>query len=164
MKIKYAIIYAALAVAFAAVSLWVALSKGKNAKAVRAKFRLGGLMLTVSSMLALTGCEGGLGIFTPSCYDPVVPEQVTFTSAEQSDVKVGDVIAFKVMETAFPSYSYIITGTESKEIQSGSLVLDGNEGKIAIAETDYRGPLVLTVFGVADEEKHFLGHRNFNLK
>lgn len=164
MKIRYAIIYAALAVAFAAVSLWVALSKGRSARAVRAKFRLGGLMLTVSSMLALTSCEGGLGIFSPSCYDPVVPERVTFTLAEQSDVKVGDVIAFKVMDKAFASYSYIITGTDCKEIQSGSFGLDGDEGKITLAETDYRGPLVLTVFGNADEEKLYLGGRNFNLK
>lgn len=162
MKVRYAIIYAALAVAFAAVSLWVALSKGRSARAVRAKFRLGGLMLTVSGMLTVTGCN--TGIFSPTCYDPVAPELVTFALAEQSDVKPGDEIAFKVKDTVFKSYSYVITGTDCKEIQSGSFKLDGDEGKIIINETEYRGPLVLTVFGDADEEKLYLGSNNFNLK
>lgn len=68
MRIKYAIIYAALAVAFVAVSLWVFLTRGKSAKAVKSKFRIGGLMLMVASMLAAASCTG-CGIFQPTCYD-----------------------------------------------------------------------------------------------
>lgn len=39
--------------AFGAVSLWVWLTRGKNAKAVKAKFRLGGALLTLTSALSL---------------------------------------------------------------------------------------------------------------
>ena len=48
MKTKAFIVYVALGVAFAAVSLWVFLSKGKNAKAIRTKYKLGGAFLPES--------------------------------------------------------------------------------------------------------------------
>lgn len=44
--------------AFGAVSLWVWLTRGKNAKAVKAKFRLGGALLTLTSALSLVSCGG----------------------------------------------------------------------------------------------------------
>ena len=70
MKIKFFAIYIAAGVAFLALSLWVFLSKGKNAKAVRAKYRLGGLMLTAWAMLSATACR-----CTPTvtCYEPMMP-------------------------------------------------------------------------------------------
>lgn len=88
MKIKYAIVYAALAVAFVAVSLWVILSGGKNAKAVKAKFRLGGLMLAVASLLAMTSCAGRGGVFQPMCYDTpnTDPEPTCYEPVEREYV------------------------------------------------------------------------------
>lgn len=165
MKIKYVIIYAGLAAAFAAVSLWVFLSHGKNASAVRAKFRIGGLMLTISSMLAVTGCEGG-NPFEVMCYDPVMPEQVVFSPDTQNEVRVGDEIGFSIIKTAYQSHIYEITGEDLISIQSGTLELTKGIGKIKIAETDYRGYIVLTIFGVdADgNNKSFLGSRSFMLK
>ena len=52
--------------AFLAVSLWVWLSNGKSAKAVRAKFRLGGVLLSLTSALTLGSC-GSRPVIT--CYD-----------------------------------------------------------------------------------------------
>ena len=46
MRIKYFFIYIGIGIAFAAVSLWVILSGGNNAKAIRAKYKLGGALLT----------------------------------------------------------------------------------------------------------------------
>ena len=57
--------------AFLAVSLWVWLSKGKNAKAVKTKFRLGGVLLTLISTISI-GSYGGSPVVT--CYDTPNPD------------------------------------------------------------------------------------------
>ena len=71
MKAKYLIIYIVVGAAFLGVSLWVLLSNGKSAKAIRYKYKLGGIMLTAWSMLTFASCEGP-GPFV-TCYDPVPP-------------------------------------------------------------------------------------------
>ena len=75
MKVKFALIYALAGLAFLGVSLWLMLSGGRSARATRAKYRLGGIMLTAWSMLAATSCTGGPPQVT--CYEPVEPAQVT---------------------------------------------------------------------------------------
>lgn len=57
--------------AFLAVSLWVWLSKGKSAKAVKTKFRLGGVLLTLISTISIGSC-GGSPVVT--CYDTPNPD------------------------------------------------------------------------------------------
>ena len=57
-------------IAFVAVSLWVWLSRGKCASAVRTKFRLGGIILTLTSTMALGGCR-----LMMTCYDMPEPER-----------------------------------------------------------------------------------------
>ena len=93
MKAKYILIYAGLGTAFLAVSLWVLLSGGRSAKAIRAKYRLGGAMLTVWTMLSASMCGNGPGPFV-TCYDPVMPDPVTYSvkGKEGMDVTNGDVI------------------------------------------------------------------------
>ena len=163
-KAKYVIVYAVLAVAFAAVSLWVFLSGNKNAKAVRAKFRLGGLLLTVSSLLALSSC-GRINIFEPTCYDVAAPEYVVFPSTQAIEVKVGDVINFKIQDITCDEYSYELKGQEDVLLQSGKLVLSEDTAKITIGKTDYRGYIILSVYGKDNdgETKFYLGERSFTL-
>ena len=60
-----------LGIAFVGASLWVMLSGGRSAKAIRAKFRLGGAILTLVSLTSLASCERGG--FMVSCYDPAPP-------------------------------------------------------------------------------------------
>ena len=60
-----------LGIAFVGASLWVMLSGGRSAKAIRAKFRLGGAILTLVSLTSLASCENGG--FIVSCYDPAPP-------------------------------------------------------------------------------------------
>ena len=85
MKTKYFLLYVFIGIAFLAVSAWVFFSRGKSAKAIRAKYRLGGLMLTCMAMLSVASCEG-MGILGPQvmCYDPA-PEYVFTVSTEQHD-------------------------------------------------------------------------------
>ena len=58
--------------AFLAVSLWVWLSKGKSAKALKTKFRLGGVLLTLISTISIGSC-GGSPVVT--CYDTPNPDR-----------------------------------------------------------------------------------------
>ena len=57
MKTKYYFIYFIVGAAFLAASAWVFFSRGKNAKAIWAKYRLGGIMLTCLAMLSAASCE-----------------------------------------------------------------------------------------------------------
>ena len=55
MKIKFLAIYIVVGAAFLIASLWVTLSGGKSAKAIRCKYKLGGIVLTAWAMLSVAG-------------------------------------------------------------------------------------------------------------
>ena len=82
MKIKFFAIYIAAGVAFLGFSLWVFLSKGKNAKAIRAKYKMGGIMLTACSMLMASACQCSP---TVTCYEPMDPKELegNYTNSEE---------------------------------------------------------------------------------
>lgn len=176
MKIGYYITYAALAVAFAAVSLWVILSRGKNAKAVRAKFRLGGLMLTIMGLMASSGCGKLVSCYEPvMCYDTAPPENTVHVWTEDTDetVSAGDEILIGVYCPTCQSYSYRIMSSEPSliedqglVIQEGSLSLDENgEATIVIEETEYSGDIWVCVLGKdSDTDEMMLGYNKFILK
>ena len=71
MKTKYYLIYVFVGIAFLAVSAWVFFSRGKNAKAIRAKYKLGGIMLMCMAMLSVASCGEILNPGEVMCYDPV---------------------------------------------------------------------------------------------
>lgn len=91
-----------LGTAFLAVSLWVWLSNGKSARAVKAKFRLGGALLTLTGMMTVGSCN----IIT-SCYDPGPPTMVYIERGETQDVKNGDQINIKV--NYFSAYGIMVS-------------------------------------------------------
>lgn len=176
MKIGYYITYAALAVAFAAVSLWVILSRGKNAKAVRTKFRLGGLMLTIMGLMASSGCNRIVSCYEPvMCYDPVPPENTVniWPGDNSEEVSTGDEIHIHIIYPTCESYSYRIVGSEpslNKDmgpvIQEGPLMLDENgDATIVIEETDHSGDMWICILGKFPEaEETLLWHNKFVLK
>ena len=77
MKTKYFLLYIFVGIAFLAVSAWVFLSRGKNAKAIRAKYKLGGIMLMCMAMLSVASCGEILNPGEVMCYDP--PPDYSFT-------------------------------------------------------------------------------------
>ena len=160
------LIYLAAGVAFLAVSLWLILSGGKSAKATRAKFRLGGIMLTAWSMISAASC---VGVPTVTCYEPAVPPEVTcYDVAMESDIftvtvkdyggnklKPGDTMVFKIQYPGNGFYHlYIHSGDfQSPVIQEFSCTLPEGFGEEYTFEqvlepTDYRGEAAITVFGV----------------
>lgn len=91
-----------LGTAFLAVSLWVWLSNGKSAKAVKAKFRLGGALLTLTGMMTVGSCN-----IVTSCYDPAPTNMVYIERGETQDVKNGDQINIKV--NYFSAYGIMVS-------------------------------------------------------
>lgn len=157
MKIKNVILLCGLAVAFAAASVWVFLSGGNNAKAVRTKFRLGGLLLTVSSMLSLTSCKGGF-IGGPTCYDTVAPQCILLTTGDDSQaVKVGDTVEISIRYSPYEVHSYKIFTNPENVIQSGKLESVDGSYKITIQPTEHRGAVEVEIYGVDDEGEYRIG-------
>lgn len=70
MKTKWFFVYVGVGIAFAAVSLWVFLSGGKSARAIRSKYKLGGILLMAWAMLSAANCNGPGPMVT--CYEPAV--------------------------------------------------------------------------------------------
>ncbi len=110
MKAKTIIIIAGLGIAFGAVSLWVIITRNRNAKAVAAKFRLGGMIIAATSLLSSASC--GCKIIQPDCYDPEptcydMPAEVNITEVTSSN---GSVLT--ASDAVFVNIDRVITESE----------------------------------------------------
>lgn len=118
MKTKYVIVYLAVGMVFLAVSLWAFLSNGKSAKAIRCKYKLGGIMLTAWAMLSAASCEGPAGPFV-TCYDPVPPDNsvsIFLKETGGTKLKNGDILIVGVNNPTYLKYRcYISSAPESGE-------------------------------------------------
>lgn len=135
MKFKAFFIYIAVGAAFLAASLWVILSGGKNAKAIRTKYKLGGALLTAWAMLSAGTCNGPVP--TVTCYDPIPPEQplcydvavpINKVTLESTTVKRGEKVKFTIDEPYAERFEATITGGEDKQLQKAELQkVEGSE-------------------------------------
>ena len=148
MKAKYLIIYVVVGVAFLAASLWVFLSNGKSAKAIRCKYKLGGIMLTAWAMLTFASCEGP-GPFG-TCYDPAPPEYAYIEGT--NSVKNGDVLVVYVVSERSGKFRCRITSMpdsgEPVTIQEQDFQCEAGTTpcQITIAAGDYKGEARVTVY------------------
>lgn len=169
MKIHYLLVYIAAGVAFLAVSLWAFLSNGRSAKAVRAKYRLGGIMLTAWAMLSAAACEGPGPIVT--CYEPVVTcydvatEQndevdVTVKGYGGNKLKSGDVLNVSVYYASYQNYRCRISADPENGdvfvIQTEEFALSSADGRLAeteitLAATTYKGMAKVYVCGLGKD-------------
>ena len=153
MKRTFALIgLAILGVAFAAVSLWVMLSGGRSARAVRTKFRLGGIMLTLTTMISLSACVPG-DEYGVSCYDPAPPPENDHRwnqGVANSSLRNGDKVVL-YYECRFGSEVKIslITDDDSEDrvlcSQTYAVVNGDNQLEFTIEAGDYRGRAELCV-------------------
>ena len=129
MKTKYFLIYIGIGVAFLAASLWVLLSGGKNAKAIRAKYKLGGALLTTWALLSAASCGLRIGGGDPQvlCYDvAMMVNEVSVSDTKDGDCVYadGDVMAVEIDNPVNPKYTWEITDPEAKTlIQKGEIKL-----------------------------------------
>lgn len=164
MKIKLIAVYLAAGAAFLAVSLWVFLTGGKSAKAVSAKFKLGGIMLTTWSMLSAASCAS----CTPpvvTCYEPVEPQVMCYDVAMETDIlsvkvkdyegtrlKPGDVLLVSIDTPTFQKYIIRVKAGE-KLLQEASFTVTETTDKtvtfeLSLAPTDHKGEASVEVYGV----------------
>ena len=160
MKTKYFLIYVFVGIAFLAVSAWVFFSRGKNAKAIRAKYKLGGILLTCWAMLSVASCDG---VFNPGdeimCYDPA-PDYRFIPSTETKDenwgfsLSPGAVLTVDVDCSRYSKFGIVIRKFEDSKagdvLQSATFESDGkNPFKYTMvydpADKTYAG-LALVVF------------------
>lgn len=167
MKRTFALIgLAFLGVAFAVVSLWVMLSGGRSARAVRTKFRLGGIMLTLTTMISLSACGSGAGDeYGVSCYDPAPPPENDHRwnkDVANSELRNGDKVVL-YYECRFGSEVKVslITDDDSEDrvlcSQTYAVETGDNQLEFTIEAGDYRGRAELCV----EYDKYEDGDENF---
>ena len=131
MRFKAFFIYIGVGVAFLAASLWVFLSGGKSAKAIRTKYKLGGALLTAWAMLSASTCGGPGPMVT--CYDPAPPEQpmcydvavmVNEVSLESTVVKRGENFKIRIAEPSGDRFVAKLLDADKNVLQEAALQLE----------------------------------------
>ena len=134
MRTKYFFIYVFVGIAFLAVSAWVFFSRGKNAKAIRAKYKLGGIMLMCMAMLSVSSCGEILNPLI-TCYDPA-PEYSFYLFTEHHDanwqysLSTGEVLTVQIDCRLYEKYGIVIR--QFVDMEDGEVLQRaafGSEGK-----------------------------------
>ena len=159
MRTKYFFIYIGIGVAFAAVSLWVLLSGGKNAKAIRAKYKLGGALLTTWALLSAATCGPRIGGGDPQvlCYDMPAPTNELYVSLKEAGgtkFASGDVMVVSINTATCEKYDWKITDPDRKNvIQSGTFTPPEDQKysdisfEITVQPGTYKGPALFVLTG-----------------
>ena len=161
MKVKFLIVYLVAGAAFLGVSLWVILSGGRSASAIRAKYKLGGIMLTALTMLTAASCGG----FPPqvTCYEPVVtcydmPAETDILNVQvkgKTDMSAaaGDILKCSIQRHSFSDYIVKITANDesktliqSQDVKAAENSTDPFEFEVTLAPGDYKGEATVTVY------------------
>ena len=164
MRIKFIAIYVLAGAAFLGVSLWVFLSNGRSAKAVRAKYKLGGMMLTAWTMFSAASCEGVVPQVTcydpapeVTCYEPAIMENEAGLHVQGNDkleIRPGGILEVYIMYPTYNQYKCSIYAGETTEaplIQEYEyLVPDTGKADftLELADTDYKGKATVQLQGM----------------
>ena len=165
MKTKYFLIYILVGAAFLGVSAWVYFTRGKNVKALRAKYKLGGIMLTCLAMLSVASCDGLRPWVT--CYDAVIEErtediisisiEASDPSYEHNEMSPGDKFCVVIDLPTYDKYvlKVILNDEEGTELQREELVVgydDHNEFEVVLSQDiTYKGKAIVQIHGVVSE-------------
>lgn len=121
MKVKdifSPILFIILGIGFLIVSLWVILGRNKNLRAIKYKYKLGGLILSLSFFVS--ACDRKSLI---TCYDPAVPDNTIYVeNGANESLSAGDTISFSVYSPTYQYYSYqLLDSTSNVKLQEGML-------------------------------------------
>lgn len=158
----------ALCSAFVAVSLWVWLSRGKNAKAVKAKFRLGGSIIALTSLLNLSSC-GPDGPFGVDCYEPAPINEIYWGDYkyDEPNVKNGDEVEIDCYAMTAHEIVVTIENSESgQELQRSVYEVNKESSSFTITHTidvgDYKGEAMLVIW-LAEENAEPYEYRHYKI-
>ena len=179
MKAKYCIVYILVGAAFLGVSLWVYLSGGKSARAVNAKYRLGGILLTAWSILSVVSCdvpgvppEKGIDEGMVMCYDPMPTNYVSFNiehkdvsqSYKYAQLSPGDIIVVEILSPEYKDYVFeIIADDEEKTVLQHNEISVPDQGRASFkisssTEITYQGEAHCEVSYKESEEYYSCGY------
>ena len=166
MKAHQVFILITAGIAFLAVSLWAFLSNGKSARALRYKYKLGGILLTAWATLSSASCAG-TGPFV-TCYEPavqcydvaVLADEISISvkDKESNQIKSGNVLAVNVEYPNYTRYrvriSYQPENGDPVEIQVAEFdAVNGQaSAEITLAATDFKGVAKVAFFGLVQQE------------
>lgn len=183
MKAKYLFLYMLAGTAFLAVSLWVYLSGGKSARAVNAKYRLGGILLTAWSVLSMVSCDvpgvpptDGTDEGLIMCYDPAPDNYVSLSmvhknpsaSYQYSQISPGDDIVVQFYNPQFKDYVLVVKADDEKTVLQQSEISIKDPGKLIYNiplsdEITYKGQAVIWVEGVADTQNTLCSYMSIEI-
>ena len=162
MKIKdifSPFLFIALGVAFLALSVWVFFSR--NEKAVRYKYKIGGLILSLSFF------SSSCGVFT-TCYEPaftcydMVPPNSVYSVRPNENLTPNDSLFFMIYETSYDYYSFLLTDSVSKQEFKKDFLEYSEETytfflPLIPMPGEYQGRFIVNIYG---EEKKELKQEN----
>ena len=163
---KRTILLIGLGVAFLGVSAWVLLSGGRSAKAVRAKFRLGGAILTIVGLTSLASCGDGGG-YMVDCYDPV-PAPYNLLQAQVENgvtLRNGDIIIIDAYCEFETEATIAIYDTEDTLLQRERLTLEKGYRQIefTISVGEYRGEAVVVLTYLSNSSSETEERSQYNI-
>ena len=175
MKTKALLVYITLGAAFAAVSLWVFFSHGKNAKAIRTKYKLGGAMIAAWVLLSASGQAPPPPEVT--CYEPPSPpNEINVRPKKGGDCQlhIGDTLLVRIYDPTYEIYRVKVLSAEdeSQVIQSNVFEIADKNLSVAnfdleIVETGFRGEALVEISGVKTEDEQqtddFVGSRSISI-
>jgi len=180
MKAKYLLLYVFVGIAFLAVSAWVFFTHGKSAKAIRAKYKLGGIMLTCLGMLSVASCGEIAGPVEVSCYDPIVEVPTdnlvsliirsSNPSYKYNELTTGDIFAVRIQIPTYKKYvlRVILNDTEGTELQRTELVIDDPDNAVfdvpLSEDVTYKGEAIVQVQGVEKEDPEELTQMAYGIQ
>jgi hypothetical protein len=180
MKTKYFLIYVFVGIAFLAASAWVFFTRGENAKAIRVKYKLGGILLTCLAMLSVASCGEVGGPGRVMCYDPVIEErtdnlisvsiQSTNSSYRYYEMSPGDIFHVEIQAPTYPKYMLrvILNNKEGTELQREELVITDAETHVfdipLSTDVTYRGEACVQVQGVENEDPEELSQMAYGIQ
>jgi hypothetical protein len=142
--------------AFLLVSLWVFVSKNKNA--IRYKYKLGGMILSLSFFSSCgTAPQVTCYDLPPTCYVVIQPNFV-YPAMPTENVSLNDSLFFYIASPTYGHYSYLLTDSVSKqEFQQGFLEYSENNYTWFLPLKDipeeYKGKFLVKIFGEKSAEE-----------
>ena len=162
MKIKdifSPLLFIVLGMAFLVLSAWVFFSK--NEKAVRYKYKVGGMILSLSFFASSCGPTVTCYDIQPTCYITAEPEQVYFVGKNES-ITLNDSLFFSIGGFPYNYYSFLLTDSVSKkEFQKDYLEYSEKTRAFFLPlkamPEKYQGRFIVNIYG---EEKKELKQNN----
>lgn len=164
------LLFVVLGIAFLAVSFWVWFGRGNNAKAIKAKYKLGGMILSLSFFIV--ACDT-LNPPPPevTCY--MVAHSFAYIPAEwnKDTLSTGDTLFIAIPNPIFKYYSYAMKdSTKVNTLQEGMLVKPTGSTLHIIPiknQIAYKGKIIVDLYGETRdkvEKKEFVSSVFFNFK